>query len=291
MTLSSYIQPVRKAILIGSPGKGKDYLYSVATGIDNIRNFLLSSRGGKWRDDEIIILNNPDLASVTSVIEDAVGDYCLIFFAGHGYENFYRDRKICLRDTDVSDYFLLNNSPRQLVIVDSCREREYPAISGIPGEEEWLPFDGFYPEREAFDNFILNSPPGRKIVHATKSGYASWEDKNGRGGVFTTNLLLAARNIYKDEIYAPILIEQILKNAKRIIKQSGDDQKPEIVYAEGDLQVPFALAIKEAPKPISNNLNNTKTPRRFVRKESSNSDLLKVGLALLAIAIIADGFD
>lgn len=143
MKISSYIRPVRRAILIGSPGKGKDYLYSVATDIDNIRNFLLSSRGGRWSGDEIIIVNNPDLAGVASIIENALADYCLVFFAGHGYETLDKYRKICLRDADVSDYFLLNNSPRQLVIVDSCREKEYPAISGIPGEEEWLPFDGY----------------------------------------------------------------------------------------------------------------------------------------------------
>lgn len=291
MTLTSNIQPVRKAILIGSPGRGKDYLYSVATDIDNIRQFLLSSRGGKWRDDEIILINNPDLARVASNIENALADYCLVYYAGHGYETFDKDRNICLRDADISDYFLLNKSPRQLVIVDSCREKEYPSISGIPGEEEWLPFDGYYPEREAFDNFILNSPPGRKIVHATKSGCASWEDKNGRGGVFTTGLLLAARNTQKNEIYAPILIEQILKKAKRIIKLSGDEQEPEIVYAEGNLRVPFALSIKEVQKPINNNLSKTKSPRRIVRKESSNSGLLKVGLALLAITIIADNLD
>jgi hypothetical protein len=292
MRFIKHIEPVRKALIIGSPGvEGVDYLYSASADVTNIKNHLLSSRGGKWRDDEIMVLWNPDITELATVIEKAFADYLLIYYAGHGYETVNGERIICLTNADVSDFFLLNKSPRQLVIIDACREKEYPAISGIPEEEEWLPFDGYYPEREAFDNYILQSPVGRKIVHATKSGFASWEDKKGRGGVFTTNLILSARKIKCDSLYAPISIEQSIGKARKIIKQSGDEQEPEIVYAEGDLRVPFAMSIKEVTKPMNTNLNNTKSPRRIVRKESSNSDLVKVGLAFLAIAIIANSFD
>ncbi|RTL59993.1 MAG: caspase family protein [Sphingobacteriales bacterium] len=292
MRYSNQIESIRKALIIGSPGtEGADYLYSASTDVTNITNHLLSSRGGKWKDNEIQVLWNPGITELAAIIENTIADYLFVYYAGHGYETIIGERKICLCDADVSDFFLLNDSPRQLIVIDACREKEYPAISGIPEEEEWLPFDGYYPEREAFDNYILQSPVGKKIVHATKSGFASWEDKKGRGGVFTTNLILSARKIKCDSLYAPISIEQSIGKARKIIKQSGDEQEPEIVYAEGDLRVPFAMSIKEVTKPMNTNLNNTKSPRRIVRKESSNSDLVKVGLAFLAIAIIANSFD
>lgn len=292
MRFNNQIKPVRRALLISSPGEeGVDYLYSAGTDIENVKRLLLSSRGGKWNEDEIITLWKPDITKVASVIEETIADYFFVYYAGHGYETFDNERKICLMDNDVSDFFLLNKSPRQLVVLDCCREKEYAAISGIPQDEEWLHFDGYYPEREAFDKYILQSPPGKKIVHATKSGFASWEDKRGRGGIFTTSLLLAARSIQKDEVSSPIFIEQVLRKAKKIIKQNGDEQEPEIVYSKGDLQVPLALSVRDIPKPIYNSKNSPTSPRKVIRQESSNSGLLKFGLLLLAVAIIADNSD
>jgi Caspase domain len=291
MRFSNQIKPVRKALLIGSPGnKGADYLYSVGTDIDSIRNLLLSSRGGKWKEEEIITLLKPDVATVASVVEETIADYFFVFYAGHGYETIDGKRNICLVDADVSDFFLLNKSIRQLVVLDCCREKEYPAISGIP-EDDWVPYDGIYPERDAFDKYILQSPPGKIIIHATKSGFASWEDKRGRGGVFTTGLVLAAKSIKKNEIYSPISIVQVLKRAKKILKQNGEEQEPEIVYSKGDLQVPFVLSVKETPKPIYFANNNSKAPRKNIRQESSNAGLLKAGLFLFVLAIIANNSD
>ena len=292
MRFINQIKPVRRALLIGSPGKdGPDYLYSPETDVENIKNLLLSSRGGKWKKDEIITLWKPDFTTVASVIEETIADYFFVYYAGHGYETQSHARKICLNDNDISDFFLLNKSPRQLVILDCCREKEYPAISGIPKDEEWLHFDGYYPEREAFDNFILQSPPGKKIIHATKSGYASWEDENGGGGVFTTSVLMAARKIKMEEAYSPISIERILQKAKSIIEKSGDNQQPEIVYSKGDMNVPFALYIKGARKMAYQNSVTSTLSRKIKRRESSDSGLLKAGLLLFAVALIVDGID
>lgn len=291
MVLSSHIvKPVRKAILIGSPGEEPNYLYSVSTDIQNMRSFLLSPRGGKWKEEEIITLYNPDLTTVAAAIGNGVADYSFIYFAGHGYET-ENDRMICLNETDVTDLFLLDQSPRQLILLDSCRIKEYAAISGIPGEDDWLHFDGYYPEREAFDQYILQSPTGKKIVHATKSGFASWEDKKGKGGVFTTNLLYSTRSFQNELLYAPLDIERLLKKAKDYIWQSGYDQEPEIVYSDGDLQVPFALFIKDEPKPALNQNFSQNAPRRVFKKETSNSDYIAFGLLLLAVAVIADNSD
>lgn len=279
-------------MIIGSPGiEGVDYLYSASTDVTNIKNHLLSSRGGKWKDDEIKVIWNPEVVELAAMIANTVADYVFIYFAGHGYETASGERRICFNDADVSDFFLLNSSPRQLVVIDACREKEYPAISGIPEEEEWLHFDGYYPEREAFNNYILHSPVGKKIVHATKSGFASLEDVNGKGGVFTTSLILSARKIQCNAVYAPVSIEQLLKKARKIIKQSGDVQEPEIVYSSGNLMVPFAIYIKSETKAVYPNLPNYSKPRSISIKQPSNSGALAFGLLLLGVVLIANNSD
>lgn len=292
MHLTKKIEPSRKALIIGSPGtEGVDYLYSASTDVTNIKNHLLSSRGGKWSDDEIKVIWNPELIELAAMIANTIADYVFIYFAGHGYETTCGERCLCFNDADVSDFFLLNSSPRQLVVIDACREKEYPAISGIPKDEEWLPFDGYYPEREAFDNYILKSPVGKKIVHATKSGFASWEDVKGRGGVFTTSLIRSSRKIQCDFLYAPISIEQTIRKTREIIKKSGDAQDPEIVYSIGNLQVPFAVYIKNETKTVYSNSSNYIKPRSFSRKQPSKSGALAFGFLLLGIVLIANSSD
>ena len=248
---------------------------------------MLSSRGGKWKDSEITVLWNPGITDLAEIIQNTVADYLFIYYAGHGYETTNSERKICLKDADVSDFFLFNKCPRQLVIIDACREKEYPAISGIPKEEEWLHFDGYYPEREAFDNYILQSPPGKKIIHATKSGFASWEDINGRGGIFTTSLLLGIRKVQCSNLYAPISIEQSLRSAHKIIKESGDEQEPEIVYSIGHLEVPLALYIKSEEKKMYSRPPVLNKPRNISGKASANSGALAFGLIVLGIVLLA----
>lgn len=293
MRYTNNIEPVRKALIIGSPGvEGEDYLHSASTDVSNITNHLHSSRGGKWKDNEIQVLWDPSIVELTAIVENAIADYLFVYYAGHGYETTIGERIICLCDTDVPDILLLNKSPRQLIIIDACREKEYPAISGIPEEKEWLPFDGYYPEREAFDNYILQSPVGKKIVHATKSGFASWEDKKGEGGVFTTNLILSTRNIICDDLYAPISIEQSIWKARKTIKQAGYEQVPEIVYSIGNLCVPFAVYVENEAKTVySNSSANYNKPRTVSKRESSNSDALILGLFLLWIALAANNSD
>lgn len=280
-------KPVRKAILIGSPGEKPNYLYSVRTDVNNIRKFLLSPRGGRWGNNEITILENPGALELIEILENTVADYQFIYFAGHGFETHLNERKICLKDYDFTDLHLLNQCPRQLIVLDCCRKKEYPAISGVPEEETWIPFDGFYPEREAFDNYILHSPPGKIMIHATKSGHYAWENILGKGGAFTTSLLLSARSVQPNEAYTPISIERILENAKGVIKQFGYQQEPEIVHSEGCMVVPFSLSLKKAPKPIkiaSGNLFRQRT----IQQDTGSSGLIAASLLLFAIAIVAE---
>ena len=59
-------------------------------------------------------------------------DYNFIYFSGHGYTSHDYKRMLALRDNNIEDLFFINDSPRQLIVVDSCRNYVSPGISGIP---------------------------------------------------------------------------------------------------------------------------------------------------------------
>src|ERR1700681_4568547 len=140
----SYHSVNRLAILIGAPGNNKNYLRGVPVDLNNFRNFLLSPNGGRWFPDEIISLPRAKVSDVVSIIHTISVDYLFVFFSGHGYTEAYSNKRmLCLQDHNVEDLFLLNRSPRQLIVIDACRNYVAPGISGIPefGEEP-LHFDG-----------------------------------------------------------------------------------------------------------------------------------------------------
>ena len=56
----------RRALLIGCPGKGNDFLPGVKKDIENYKEYLKSNNGGKWYDDEIISLYDSSLSSIGS---------------------------------------------------------------------------------------------------------------------------------------------------------------------------------------------------------------------------------
>jgi hypothetical protein len=286
--VNKIIKPSRRALIIGCPGFGEDYLYSVSSDVDNINQFLLSPRGGRWKKEEITILYNPGIEKFKEEVGNVVADYVFVYFAGHGFE-YEGMRMICLKNDDIADIALLNDSPRQLVIIDACRVKEYPAISGLPEDQKWFPADGVYPEREAFDKYILQSPPGKKIVHATKSGEVAYEYINSRGGIFTLNLLRAAARVTNETGYSPIQIEQAVLKAISLMKRNGDQQQPEIVYMDGCLTVPFALTIKSKHQYLPMLANKNMLRKRGAQKVTADPGLVVFGIfAVLILASIGD---
>ncbi|MBS1504068.1 MAG: hypothetical protein JST32_18515, partial [Bacteroidetes bacterium] len=182
----------RQAILISSPGGGNRPLTSDKD-IRNLHNFMTSTRGGEWQNDEIILLDNPSWLPVKRLLDACTADYLFVYFGGHGWSDEYQRRYMSFRDFQVEDTALLNHTPKQLIISDSCRVY-YPAISGIsPGDDDYSGFAGGE-SRRAFDLAIANSRDGKIIVHATGHGDEAAEELFGRGGAFTLSLLYASLN-------------------------------------------------------------------------------------------------
>lgn len=269
----------RKAILIGSPGSGNSFLRGVPEDLTNMENFLQSDKGGRWFPDEIITLTNPSFEKVFSVVHTTRADYNFIYFSGHGFTSHDNSRMLALRDNNIADLFFINDSPRQLIVIDACRNYVPPRISGIPDfGEEWFSFDGIYEAREMFNSYINNSPHGKTIIHATQIGEYSYDSSTG--GYFTKALLTISKRV-KTETYRPIFITRVLDLVPQVLQKQGNSQIPCIAYTEGNLIVPFAIAVPQTSQPKPQ-------PRRIPQRQfaTTNNNSSGAGLALLGLGLL-----
>jgi len=277
-------QVTRKAILIGCPGRGGNFLHGVEKDLISVRSFLSSDKGGRWFDEEIITLKNPTFSQVRFQIKSAIADYVFIYFSGHGWTRNLNQRMLSFNDKSEQDLTLLNDSPRQLVIIDACRNHVAPGIHGIPDfGEQWDSFDGYYESRELFDKHIINSPAGKIIVHATQNGQFSF-DNPMKGGYFTQALLTSATKNTDVNTYTIASIKEVLGSVPNILKQQNNSQIPSL-YKSGSLTVPFAIRI-----PQQNLVRYTKTNRKKLEVSndiSSGGVATLFGLGLLLIAILS----
>lgn len=279
--MSHNINITRKAVLIGCPGDRNNFLEGVKQDIKNICNYLKSDKGGAWYDSEIEVIYNPTFDKVSSVVHSVNVDYTFIYFSGHGFTNTDDHRMLCLKDYDMSDKFLLNESPRQLIIVDACRNYIAPGITGIPDfGEQWDHFDATSPIHDLFDKYIENSPNGKLIIHATKQGEFSYDSPNG--GYFTQALLHVSTRIKNKNNCDPVHIYRILDYIPTVLQRHNNYQVPSITFRKGNLMVPFAFAIPSFSQKRSIPHKNP------IPQISSNVNLVYLGLfAFFVIGITA----
>lgn len=228
----------RKAILIGCPGGNDNFLSGVRKDLENMSRFLQSNKGGAWTRNEIIVLQNPNSFEALNLVNQTTADYIFVYFSGHGFSSLNNSRMLMLRDQAIADCDLLNDSPRQLVIIDACRNYSAPGLSGVPEFDEHV--DHFESAAyEAFSEGIACSPDGKLIVHATQPGKYSYDSPSG--GYFTQALLHVATRMKTEEYYSPCRVKSVLFHVPALLKKYGNNQIPNIAYQSGNLTVPFAL--------------------------------------------------
>lgn len=244
----------RQALLIGASG-GIDttYLPGVSVDLKAMKSFLMSPQGGAWKRSEITILEDPTLNELNSVYRYIKADYTITMFSGHGFSGESGRRFLCLSDgTYFNDLDLLNSSPRQLLLLDSCRN----VITGISGpyleEEEWSHFDGGESEKErarrVYDRWIEQSGHGTLVIHSTTHGNYSYD--TSVGGAFTQKLLHVGNRVKKKEKFNLLSIYSCVRHVPKLLEKEGYDQCPTITYKDGNINLPFALAIPVlVPKP------------------------------------------
>lgn len=284
--MSSYNQyPTRKAVLIGCPGRGDSFLNGVKQDLENVSEYLQSEKGGVWYKQEIESLYNPSYSQVKKAIEKAIADYVVVYFSGHGYTDGNTNaRMICLNDRPISDKHLLNDSYRQLVLIDACRNEVRPGISGIPDYESDLHYFLGSPVRQLFDHFITSSPAGKLIVHGTQRGKYSYDSSSG--GMFTNALLNIGTRIKADKEYSQASINVVLNYVPQVLQSKGNYQIPDVAYKIGNLTVPFAIGV---PKSSSQKTFSRVPQRQSATSSGTSSDngWWALGLGLLVLSIAA----
>jgi Caspase domain len=169
-------------------------------------------------------------------------------------------------------------APRQLIIVDACRNRdEFPSIGRIPWPvEKWLYATGYSFARELFNQFITDSGFGKMVIYATEDNNSSYDNKEGRGGEFTLSLLDSVLHYQQTKRQGPLFIKDILNYSTTLLQQRQILQTPCIVYEEGFLKVPFGI--------ISPTFIPVPTRRRHIAKTSNDLSGVFIGAALLLTA-------
>ena len=264
----------RRAILIGSPGVGSNYLHGVKEDLNHLEDFLLSRKGGSFYRNEVVKLYDPSYNDLAKLVNSSISDYLFIYFSGHGFTDSNGFRKIALSGYNLQDTQLLNGSPRQIVIIDACRNY-LPSIGSIPeSSSEFSNYGGSQEERQLFDRYIKNSPHGQMIIHATQKGKFSYD--TNYGGVFTNAILKVSRNIKVEKECRSASIKAVLTHAKEVLRSQGSSQVPEITYESGALNLRFAIGVSK-PLFVINK------PRVQIQQNASNGWF---GVGLLGVVIL-----
>ncbi len=219
----------RKAIFIGNTNG----LPGVKVDLDSFKNFLLTAKGGAWRENEIEILVNPSRLDTLTTITRSKSqnyDYALVLFSGHGGQerrtvlelNKYGE---CINDADLFDIAV-----RQVSIFDCCRA--YPQLvtesRSLNMDSATASFSEASEVRKIYENRILQAIPQQIQIYSCAKGETAGDTPSG--GIYTSNLLKSARSFYSFEKEKTVASahEEAATQVVSLTKSKRDPQNPEI---------------------------------------------------------------
>lgn len=178
----------RYAILLGH----NDGIISTPLDLSRMKSFLMSNKGGAWRESEIYCKQNisySTLISLIATVKSEEYDYLLFYFSGHG--EYRRNTVIELnpKHETIEERFLSKLAVRQLNIFDCCRAEEDDSVI----TESMESIRNFSAQRESatirrmYDNRIIAALPQQMSLYSCRIG--EYSNDFGDGGIFTTHLL------------------------------------------------------------------------------------------------------
>lgn len=223
----------RQAILIGAPSV-KPELPGVTIDIKDIKRFLLSNKGGAWKEDEIIILSDPSSAAVNANIESArFKDYVFITCSGHGEHRIGKgldETVMYVKENETVSINSINpKNKRHLVIADVCRKLvRFIKMAEVRAAMEALMESADIPinYRKIFDDAVMANPEGRIVAYSCDINQSAGDD--GNGGVFTQELLAAPRYFSptNNNQYGIVKINQAFERAQKMTYEKNAPQNP-----------------------------------------------------------------
>lgn len=237
----------RRALLIGSPGipGTKGYLEDMTKNdLNKIKNYLMSNTGGKWYENEILLLDTNDIYEVKRYINSVRkehNDFVFCAFSGHGwYDGNKLSRVFEIGESSLYESEFRQLSEKQLSVFDSCAEVYKPEIlteSAIFKNSADLENSDTKNYREIYNNEILKCHKQNISLYSSSIDEFSHTDKN-LGGHFIHYLLnVGASNQMKN--LDAIDTFQITKER---MKKDNRNQTPDSLFPKSARNfLPFSL--------------------------------------------------
>ena len=230
----------RRALLLGYTGwdiPNELPLLGVKVDINNYKDYLMSLKGGAWYETEITTLIDSELKNINSIlteIKEEENDVVFIAYSGHGYYSKYKNcRAIEISKNNIMyEYELLEISPKEILILDSCAgyysediseslEKKSRIIAKATNDNNVL----F--ARQKYEEYCRRCPEQELIFYAAQEGLDARD--SAMGGYYTKNLLKVLRNSteYMNMFYAHIKASEIVASETKY-KQIPDCDVPKI---------------------------------------------------------------
>lgn len=177
----------RKALIIYCTDTSSGELSGPTADNCAIRSYLKSDTGGKWYDDEIISLHNPNVEEVKYTIKTGfVGvDYSFVVFSGHGC--IFKDNNlqyIEVIDGDIALSNLITAAPRQTLVIDACRgyfsgpltERMIKSFSVQTSSSDI---------RRTFNKAVMEAEKGLSILYSASEDESSVDTSKGGAYIYS----------------------------------------------------------------------------------------------------------
>jgi hypothetical protein len=243
----------RKAFLIGSPlsKENEFYLTGVTPDIQNMKNFLVSLRGGAWNDSEITILENPTKKQLQNGLQGSY-DYVILQYSGHGFE--YKDKGTYF-DINDDEKVSLNtihswiDAPKRFYFFDCCRKIQRRQVESTQKSMSTASFNFAADDirkqyRKKYEKIISNCENGTSIIYSCSLHESASEDQQGKGGAFTCSYFLTAKNSEECEDDEYINIKSIFNGALMYFNKKyyvSDQQHPIILPERRKQYFPFVI--------------------------------------------------
>lgn len=223
---------MRHCLLIGAPGSHAqaNHLPGVSIDMANFERFVLSNIGGAWEPDEVTTLVNPTTTELFMALQRSSScDYSFTLFSGHGGVSTVNNRtflEINTRGDSVPAETLINRSPKELVIVDTCRSYFTPVeLFG----EEFVKAYRVDRIREAhrafFDSIVGQAEPGFIILYSSSVGEAANDTESG--GAFTQAILTAAQSIQHSGVRPGVVyVNRAFETSRQAVTNRFRQQNP-----------------------------------------------------------------
>lgn len=253
-TLSTHICDIlkKKVFILAS----SDRKIGSCVDVDAYCNFLTSSIGGRWLENEIhVFQSDVDKIGVLGVLYNARDnhdyDYIIFIYTGHGGTrgtsvSGYTDVMCLENGEEIFECEVLGIADRQLTILDSCRvpirdepERVKAASARMYLTESRLDLSL---ARKCYEAQISLSPKSQYRMFACSVGeYASGSSR--LGGLFSRRFMeVAKQRSRKACAYSPIALSDIFFETQSLFEKENLGQTPDAFFPRTETHcLPWAL--------------------------------------------------